>query len=128
MFPGFDFNGSTMRFNNIVAQAESQSRSLTCWFGSEKRLKDLIEILFRNSIAVISYDNLYSSLNFLSAYGYLRRISVALHLFSFKNSVKCIIVQVQEQSSDFLRNDIQSFDGFIKRCNNLCVKAFVLRT
>ena len=36
------FNSPTMRFHNIIAQTQAQSRSLSGRFGGEERLEDYI--------------------------------------------------------------------------------------
>jgi len=52
-FHSFDFQFPSMGLNNIIAQTQTQASSLTCWFGSKKRLKNFILYFLRNTINVV---------------------------------------------------------------------------
>src|SRR5271154_5192026 len=54
-FPLFSthFYFSSMRFNNIITQAQTQSCSLTCWFCGKEWLKDFVNYFLRNAATII---------------------------------------------------------------------------
>ena len=54
-----NFDLSPMCLYNIITQTQSQSRSLSCWFGSEKWLEDFVFDRIRNAGAVVGDDDLY---------------------------------------------------------------------
>ncbi len=43
--------------DNIIAQTQAQTRSLSGWLGGKERLEDLVQIFLRNSIAVVPDNN-----------------------------------------------------------------------
>ena len=51
--PRFCFQLTTMRFHNIVAQRQLQSRALTGWLGREKGLKDFIPPFLRYTVTIV---------------------------------------------------------------------------
>ena len=48
---------STMRLHYIITQAQPQPCSLSCRFGSKKRLKYLINDFFRNTVSIVTNGN-----------------------------------------------------------------------
>src|SRR6185295_2314900 len=49
------FYFTALCFDNIITQTQSQSCSLSCWFGSKEWLEDFISYVLRNTVAVVFY-------------------------------------------------------------------------
>ena len=58
-FFGIYFYLPSMCFDNVITQAQTQSCSLTCWFGGEERLKDFVNCFLSNAIAVVTNADAY---------------------------------------------------------------------
>src|SRR4051794_38800899 len=112
---------------NIIAQTQSQSRSLPRRLSSEEWLKYLIYNVLRNASAVIFYSNLYFTIQLFSTNRYSRLIhSIQLPLFLI-NCIKGIIQQVEQYSADILRYNLHLSKAIIKCCIDGSIKLFIFR-
>src|SRR5262245_6910115 len=58
----FNLNFSSVSFDDVITQTQSQSGSVACWFGSEERLKNLIQYFLRNAISIVFDSDLQPSI------------------------------------------------------------------
>src|SRR4030095_1363984 len=95
----FDFDFSTMCFNNIVRQTQSQSSSLTRWLGRKEWLKYFIQYLLGNTIAIVLNLNLNFSIVFRRTYSNRWLISFKILFLFFVYSIESIVGQIENDSS-----------------------------
>src|SRR6185312_14638140 len=64
-FLTFHFYFSSVRFDNIITEAQTQACSFSGWFCSKKWLKYFICYFLRNTIAVVTNGDAYTIFKFL---------------------------------------------------------------
>ncbi len=68
-----------MRFHNIIAQAQSQSRTLARGLGGEKGLQDFFPHSLRNIVAIFNYKRHFRKVTKLSTFAITPILGPAFH-------------------------------------------------
>src|SRR5687768_12048652 len=114
---------------DIISQTQTQTCSLPCWLCSKKRLKYFIQYLLWDTWSVILYSYFNPTINFFCTHPNSRFM---LMVWVFEppfggqgGCIKCIIDQIQDHSSNILRNNIYATNAIVKISFHGCLEGFV---
>src|SRR6187549_1545413 len=98
----------------IVSQTQTQTGTLSCWLSGKERLKYFVQNFLRNTIAIVLHFDLDLPIFFFCSYCNRWIITVLVLFLLFINHIKCIIDQVQNDSSNILWYNIYFSNVIIK--------------
>src|SRR5579862_85395 len=125
VFSGVDPYFTSVSLYDVIAEAQTQTGSLACWFCGKKKLKNFVNDRFGNSVSVISYFYLGFVINPFCAYRNCWKITFAKLIFFLIDRIKSIIENIKKNPPYVLRNNIYFSQGFIKVCLHGRVEGFI---
>src|SRR5262245_20591383 len=111
-----------MCFYNIITQTQSQTRTLSRRPRCKERLEDFVSYIIGDSDSIILYRYLGPPLSprwgdsLASSHDHRGLIFVSQGFFLFIHCVECIVDQIEQYSSKFLRDDIQFTNIIVEIC------------